>query len=127
MHTRKISRVTDTTSLTCVIPDHRYCVYNGKFTIQGNMLYYGSCTPWMVYNGNSVWATVQKPNAGTVWKIKGSQGGNILITPASGKGGYLTPMTATSYDEYVLFNSAGVHECPDPHLPSSLAHQVGRS
>jgi hypothetical protein len=85
--------------------DHRYCRYNGKFTLKGSQFYWYTedndrCAPTIAYDGTSVWSTVQPGNARTVWKIKSIAGGQVLITPASGKKGYLTPSTTPSYDKW---------------------------
>ncbi len=97
-------------SLTGV--DHRYCYYDGTFTLTGTSESDPSdttCAPTIVYDGTRVWATVQPGDAKTVWNIKGGgkesgdicfHEGCILITPASGEPGYLAPITPASFDDY---------------------------
>ena len=85
--------------------DHRYCYYDGTFTLTGTSESDPSdptCAPTIVYDGTRVWATVQPADARPVWHIKGGgkASGNILITPASGEPGYLAPITPASFDDY---------------------------
>ena len=98
----------------CLLVSNRYCHYNGRFTIQGNLGYYGetkTCTPLVVWQGKTAFASVAaQGNTGSqsknVWIIKSDPkrdrnwGLEVLITPSSSKGGYLTPTTAKTYDEW---------------------------